>query len=160
MNSITRNFWQKSIRASPRFLQFVLLLLVFISLVACAPRVIQYKGTCAEQTEQFLDYIHTLVIGEFTPVIEDGFNLQLSSQETIKRIEELETKLSELNIPKCNKATQAVKDALLQYMLEARLFFTIMTARSIYGDVIVQLQLTKMNQAGLAFERAFEDLRK
>jgi hypothetical protein len=140
-------------------LRFVLPLLVSMLLVACGARSIAYKGTCAEQTQQFLDYIHALVIDELTPVIEDGFHSGPTA-DVMKRIETLDTRISELNTPECNTTTQAVKDALLLYILETRNYFMIVAGRAVYGEGPVQGQRTKMYEAGLAFEIAFEDLRK
>jgi ABC-type uncharacterized transport system permease subunit len=77
MNSITKKqeiILKKSIKAKLPYLRFVLPLLVIMLLVACDARSVEYKGTCAQQTQQFLDYIHSLVIDELTPVIEDGFH--------------------------------------------------------------------------------------
>jgi hypothetical protein len=128
-------------------------------LVACGARVIEYKGTCAQQTQQFSDYLHSLVIDELTPVIEDGIHSG-STAEVIKRIEELDTRISELNTPECNPRTQAVKDALRLYMLETRNYFATVAGRAVYGEGPVQGQLSKMQEAGLAFEKAFVDLRK
>ena len=64
----------KSIKAKLQYLRFVLPLLVIMLLVACGARMIEYKGTCPQQTQQFMDYIHSLVIDELTPGIDDGFN--------------------------------------------------------------------------------------
>jgi hypothetical protein len=107
-----------------------------------------------------LDYIHFLVIDELTPVIEDGFQAGPTA-DVMKRIEELlNTSISELNTPECNPKTQAVKDALLLYTLETRNYFTTVAGRAVYGEGPVQAQLSKMYEAGWAFEKAFEDLRK
>lgn len=128
-------------------------------LVACGARIIEYEGTCAQQTQQFLDYIHSLVIDELTPVIDGGFHSGPTA-DVIKRIEELDARISELNIPECNTGTQTVKDALRLYMLEARNYFSVVAGRAVYGEGPVQAQLSKMYEAGWAFEMAFEDLRK
>ena len=162
MNSITKKeeiILKKSIKAKLQYLRFVLPLLVIMLLVACGARSIAYKGTCAQQTQQFMDYIHSLVIDELTPVIDDGFNSGPTA-DVMKRIEELDTRISELNTPECNTRTQAVKDALLLYMLETRNYFMIVAGRAVYGEGPVQGQLTKMYEAGFAFEIALEDLRK
>src|SRR5574341_46395 len=162
MNSITKKqeiILKKSIRAKLQYLRFVLPLLVITLLVACGARIIEYKGTCAQQTQQFSDYIHSLVIDELTPVIDDGFNSGPTA-DVMKRIEELNTRISELNTAECNPRTQAVKDALLQYMLETRNYFMIVAGRAVYGEGPVQGQRSKMYEAGLAFETALEDLRK
>jgi hypothetical protein len=162
MNSITKKeeiILKKSIKAKLQYLRFVLPLLVSMLVVACGARIIAYKGTCAEQTQQFMDYIHSLVIDELTPVIDDGFNSGPTA-DVMKRIEELDTRISELNTPECNTRTQAVKDALLLYMLETRNYFMIVAGRAVYGEGPVQGQLTKMYEAGFAFEIALEDLRK
>jgi hypothetical protein len=162
MNSITKKqeiILKKSIKAKLQYLRFVLLFLVIMLLVACGARIIEYKGTCAQQTQQFMDYIHSLVIDELTPVIDDGFNSGPTA-DVMKRIEELDTRISELNTPECNTRTPAVKDALLLYMLETRNYFMIVAGRAVYGEGSVQGQLTKMVEAGFAFEIALEDLRK
>lgn len=162
MNSITKKreiILKKSIKAKLQYLRFVLPLLVIMLLVACGARIIEYKGTCAQQTQQFMDYLHSLVIDELTPVIEDGFNSGPTA-EVMKRIEELDTRISALNTPECNTRTQAVKDALLLYMSETRNYFMIVAGRAVYGEGPVQGQLTKMYEAGFAFEIALEDLRK
>lgn len=162
MNSITKKqeiILKKSNQAKLQSLRFVLPVLVIMLLVACGARIIEYKGTCAEQTQQFMDYIHSLVIDELTPVIDDGFHSGPTA-DVMKRIEELDTRISELNTPECNTRTQAVKDALLLYMLETRNYFMIVAGRAVYGEGQVQGQLTKMYEAGFAFEIALEDLRK
>jgi hypothetical protein len=128
-------------------------------LVACGARSIEYKATCAQQTQQFMDNLHSLVIDELNPVIQDGFKSGPTA-DVMKRIEELDTRISELNTLECNTRTQDVKDALLLYMAETRNYFTVVAGRSVYGEGQVQGQLSKMNEAGLAFEIAFEDLRK
>ena len=132
---------------------------MILLLVACDARSIAYKGTCAQQTQQFMDYIHSLVIDELTPVIEDGFKSG-STADAIKSIEDLDARVSELNTPECNTRTQAVKEALRQYMLEARNYFSTVAGRAVYGEGPVQGQLSKMVEAGLAFEIAFEDVRR
>ena len=150
---------KKSIRAKLQYLRFVPPLLVIMLLVACGARGIAYKGTCAEQTQQFMDYVHSLVIEELNPVIEDGFNSGPTA-DVMKRIEELNTRISELNTPECNPRTQAVKDALRLYMLETRNYFSVVAGRAVYGEGPVQGQLSKMYEAYLAFEIVFEDVRK
>ena len=162
MNSIAKKqeiILKKSIKAKIPYLRFVLLLLVIMLPVACRARIIEYKGTCAQQTQQFLDYIHSLVTDELTPVIEDGFHSGPTA-DVMKRIEELDTRISELNTPECNPRTQAVKDALRLYMLETRNYFTTVAGRAVYGEGQVQAHLSKMYEAGMAFERAFADVRK
>jgi len=150
---------KKSIKAKLQYLRFVLPLLVIMLLVACGVRIIEYKGTCAEQTQQFMDYIHSLVIDELTPVIEDGINSGPTA-DVMKRLEELDTRISELNTPECNTRTEAAKDALRLYMLETRNYFTIVAGRAVYGEGPVQGQWTKMYEAGFAFEITLEDLRR
>jgi len=150
---------KKPIRAKPYCLRFILLLPMMIYLVACGARNVEYKGTCAAQTQQFMDHIHSLVIDELTPVIDDGFRSGKTA-EAIKRIEELDARISRLSTPECNPRTPAVIDALRQYMLEARNYFSVVAGRSIYGEGAVQGQLSKMYEAGWAFEIALEDLRK
>ena len=150
---------KKPIQAKRPYLRFGLPFLAMIVLVACGNRSIAYKGTCAQQTQQFMDYIHSLVIDEVSPMIRDGFQ---SGQTTdvIKRLEELDAGISKLETPACNPRTPAVKDALRQYMLEVRNYFTVVAGRAVYGEGAVQGQLSKMNEAGYAFEIALEDLRK
>jgi len=162
MNSITKKqeiILKKSIKANLQSLRFVLPLLVIMLLVACDARTIEYKGTCAQQTQQFMDYIHSLVIDELTPAIKDGFKSG-STADVMKRIEELDARISKLNTPECNPRAHAVKDALRTYMLEVKNYFAVVAGRAIYGEGAVQGQLSKMNEAGLAFEIALEDLRK
>lgn len=150
---------KKSIKVKLQYFRFVLPLLVIMLLVACGAGVIEYKGTCAQQTQQFMDYIHSLVIDELTPVMDDGFNSGPTA-DVMRRIEELDTRISELNTPECNTRTQAVKDALRLYMLETRNYFMTVAGRAVYGEGSVQGQLSKMIEAGFAFEIALEDLRK
>ena len=145
--------------AKRQYLRYVLALLSIMLLAACGARAIAYKGTCAEQTQQFLDYIHSLVINELTPVIEDGFYSGPTAEVT-RRMEELDTRVSEINIPECNISTQTVKDALRLYMLETRNYFSTVAGRAVYGEGPVQGQLSKMYEAGWAFEKTFEDLRR
>ena len=162
MNSITKKqevILKKFIKAKLQYLRFALPLFVIMVLVGCGTRIVTYKGTCAQQTQQFMDYIHSLVIDELNPVIENGFHSEPTA-EVIKRIEELDTRIRELNTPECNPRTQAVKDALRLYMLETKNYFTTIAGRAVYGEGPVQGQLSKMNEAGLAFEIALEDLRK
>ena len=147
------------IKAKLQYLRLLLALAVIVLLVACDAGVIKYRGTCAEQTQQFLDYLHSLVSDELTPVIEDGFHSGPSA-DVMKRIEELDTRISQINIPECNTTTQTVKDALRLYMLEARNYFSVVAGRAVYGEGQVQAQRSKMYEAGLAFEIALEDLRK
>src|SRR5215216_6218880 len=161
MDSITKKqeiIWEKSIKAKLQYLQ-LLPLWVLMLLVACGARIIEYKGTCAEQTQQFMDYIHSLVIDELTPAIEDGFHSGPTA-DVMKKVEQLHTRISELNAPECNPRTEAVKDALLLYMVETRNYFTIVAGRAVYGEGQVQGQWTKMYEAGFAFEAALADLQK
>ena len=146
-------------KAKLSFLRFVIPALMILILAACSARGIVYQGTCAEQTQQFLDYIHALVTDELLPVINDGF-LSGPTTDVMKRIEELNTRISRLDTPECNTRTKAVKEALLVYMLETRNYFSVVAGRAVYGEGPVQGQRSKMNEAGLAFEIAFEDLRK
>lgn len=150
---------KKAIQAKLGYLRLVLPLLVIIGLVACGDRVIDYQGTCGQQTQQFLDYVHSLVIDELTPVMEDGFRWGPTADVT-KRLEQLDRRISELNTPECNPRTQAVRDALRLYMLEVRNYFTTVAGRAVYGEGQVQAHLSKMYEAGMAFERAFADVRK
>ena len=162
MNSITKKqgiILKKSIKAKLQYLRFVLPLLVMMLLVACGTRIIAYKGSCAQQTQQFMDYIHSLVIDELTPMIEDGFHSGPTADVT-KRIEELDARISEINTPECNTRTLAVKDALRQYMLEAKNYFMIVAGRAVYGEGAIQGQLSKVVEAGFAFETAIEDAQK
>jgi hypothetical protein len=78
----------------------------------------------------------------------------------MKRIVELDARVSELDTPGCNTRTLAVKDALRLYMLETRNYFSTVAGRAVYGEGPVQAQLSKMYEAGWAFEKAFTDLRK
>jgi hypothetical protein len=146
-------------KAKLHYLRFVFPLLVIILLVACGARITAYKGTCTAQTQQFMDYIHSLVVDELNPVIEDGFHSGPTA-DVMKRIAELDTRISELNTPECNTRAPAVKEALRQYMLETKNYFMIVAGRAVYGEGPVQGQLSKMQEAGLAFEIALEDLRK
>ena len=150
---------KQSLKAERPYLRFVLPSIVMMILAACNARSIAYKGTCAEQTQQFLDYIHALVIDELAPVIEDGFTLGPTA-DVMKSIEELNGKISALNTPECNTRTLAVKDALLLYMMETKNYFSVVAGRAVYGEGPVQGQRSRMNEAGQAFEIAFEDLRK
>ena len=162
VNLITRKqeiILKKPVEAKRQSLRFVLPLLVIMFLIACDARIIEYKGTCAQQTQQFLDYIHSLVIDELTPVIDDGFHSGPTA-DVIKSIEKLDARLSQLNTPECNTRTHAVKEALRLYMLEARNYFTVVAGRAVYGEGPVQGQLSKMYEAGWAFEIAFEELRR
>jgi hypothetical protein len=162
MNSTTKKqeiLLKKSIQAKRHYLRFVLPLLAMMVLAACDTRIIAYQGTCAQQTQQFLDYIHSLVIDELTPVINDGFHSGPSPDIT-KRLEQLDTRVSEINTPECNPRTQAVKDALRLYMLETRNYFSTVAGRAVYGEGPVQGQLSKMVEAGFAFEEIFADIRK
>ena len=128
-------------------------------LMACGARSVVYKGTCAQQTQQFLDYIHSLVIDELTPAIDDGFKFGPTAQ-VMKRIEELDARISELHTPECNTRTPAVKDALRLYIVETKNYFSVVAGRTLYGEGQVQAQLSKMGEAGLAFEIVFEDVQK
>jgi hypothetical protein len=128
-------------------------------LTACGPRDIGYTGTCAQQTQQFLDHVHSLVIDEITPVIDDGFKSGPTT-DLMKKIETLNAEISELSTPECNPKTQSVKDALGDYMIEVREYFSTVAGRSLYGEGPVQGQLSKMYEAGLALEIALEDVRK
>jgi hypothetical protein len=162
MNSITKKqeiVLKKSIKAKLQYLRFVLPLLVMMLLVACGTRIIAYKGSCAQQTKQFMDYMHSLVIDELNPVIADGFNSGPTA-DVIKRFEQLDSRVFELNTPECNTRTLAVKDALRQYMLEAKNYFMIVAGRAVYGEGQVQGQLSKVVEAGFAFETALEDAQK
>ena len=150
---------KESMKAKLRSLRSVLTLLVIMILAACSARGLVYKGTCAEQTQQFLDYIHALVRDELLPVIDDGF-ISGPTTEVTKRLEDLNTRISRLDTPECNTRTKAVKEALLVYMVETRNYFSVVAGRAVYGEGPVQGQRSKMNEAGLAFEIAFEDLRK
>jgi hypothetical protein len=149
----------QSIKTNLRYLRLVLPLLVSMLPAACDDRIIRYQGTCAQQTQQFMDYVHSVVINEVNPVIEDGFKSG-PSEEITKRIEHLDTRVSKINTPECNPGAPAVKDALRQYMLEAKNYFNVVAGRAIYGEGAVQAQLSTMYEAGLAFEIALEDLRK
>ena len=162
MNSITKkqeNILKKSIKAKLQYLRFVLPLLVIMLLVACGTRIIAYKGSCAQQTQQFMDYMYSLEIDELNPVIEDAFHSGPTA-DVIKRFEQLDSRVFELNTPECNTRTLAVKDALRQYILEAKNYFMTVAGRAVYGEGQVQGQLSKVVEAGFAFEIALEDLQK
>ena len=151
---------KKSMKAKLQNVRFVIPLLMGLLLVACDARTIKYKGNCGQQTQQFMDYLHSLVIDELNPVIADGF-YSGSSEDAIKRIEKLDARVSELNTPECNSIrAEAVKDALRIYMLETRNYFSTVAGRAVYGEGQVQGQLSKMLEAGWEFEIALEDLRK
>ncbi len=160
MNSITKQviILNKFIKAKPQYLRLVLPVLAIVLLVACGTQVIEYKGTCAQQTQQFLDYIYSLVTDELTPAIDDGFHSGPTA-DVMKRIDELDARTSELNTPECNARTQAVKDALRLYISETRNYFMVVAGRAVYGEGQVQGQWSKMSEAGLAFEMAFADAR-
>src|SRR5688572_6761677 len=162
MNSIIKKqeiILKKAIEAKLQYIRFVLPLLVIMLLVACGARIIEYKGTCAQQTQQFMDHIHSLVIDDLNPVIDDGLNSGPTA-DVMKRLEELDTRISALSTPECNTRTQAAKDALRLYMLETRNYFMVVAGRAVYGEVQVQGQLSKVYEAGFAFEIALEDLQK
>ncbi len=148
-----------SAKAKLRYLRSVIPILTMMSLAACTARGIAYRGTCAQQTQQFLDYIYSLVMDELTPVIDDGF-FAGPSADTMKRLQELDTRVSELNTPECNPRTQAVIEALRVYMLETRNYFSTVAGRAVYGEGPVQAQLSRMYEAGLEFEKSFADVRK
>jgi hypothetical protein len=150
---------KKAIQATPGYLRLVLPLLMIMGLAACGGRIIDYQGTCGQQTQQFLDYVHSLVIDELTPVMEEGFRSGPTADIT-KSLEQLDRRISELNTPECNPRTQAVRDALRLYVLEVRNYFTTVAGRAVYGEGQVQAHLSKMYEAGMAFERAFADVRK
>ena len=162
MNSITSKpeiTLNKSIKANLHYLKFVLPLVAVLLLAACSAQIIEYRGTCAQQTQQFMDYTHSLVIDELTPAIKDGFKSG-STADVMKRIEELDARISKLDTPECNTRTPAVKDALRLYVLETRDYFRVVAGRAVYGEGPVQGQWTKMYEAGFAFEEALADLRK
>ena len=162
MISITKEreiILKKPIQVKLHYLRFVLPFLAMMVLVACGDRNLAYKGTCAQQTQQFMDYVHSLVIDDLTPVMRDGFKSGQTA-EAIKKLEKLDAEASKLKTPECNPRTPAVKDALRQYMLEVKNYFSVVAGRAIYGEGAVQGQLSKMNEAGLAFEVVLEDLRK
>jgi hypothetical protein len=162
VNSITNQpetISKKRIKAKPYYLRLVLPSLVLVLLAACGTRLIEYKGTCAQQTQQYLDYIYSLVVDELTPLTEEGFRSGPTAQ-VMKKIDELDTRVSQLDTPECNPRTEAVKDALRLYIIETRNYFTVVAGRAVYGEGQVQGQLSKMQEAGLAFELAFADARK
>jgi hypothetical protein len=139
--------------------RFIRSLLAILFLTACGARNVGYKGTCAQQTQQFLDSVHSFVVDEITPAIDDGFKSGPTAH-VMKKIETLNGKISELEPPECNPKTQAVKDALGDYMIEVREYFSTVAGRDLYGEGPVQGQLSKMYEAGLALEIALEDVRK
>lgn len=139
----------------PVFLYLAALLL----LVACSDRLITYEGNCGQQTQQFTDYVRAFVIDRLNPVINEGLDSSPAS-DVVKKLEELDARASEINVPECNPRTQVVKDALRFYMLETKNYFSTVAGRAVYGEGPVQAQLSKMYEAGLAFEIAFADVRK
>jgi hypothetical protein len=149
----------KVMRARPAYAGFILAILGMVLLAACDAGLIQYKGTCSQQTQQFMDYVHSMAVDELNPLIADGFKTGPTA-DVMKRIDDLNTKISEINTPECNTKTQIVKDAFLLYMVETRNYFTVVMGRAVYGDGSVQAQFAKMSDAALAFEIALEDLRK
>lgn len=149
----------KTIQAKLRYLRLVLPLVVSMVLAACAARIIQYQGNCGQQTQQFLDHIHALVRDEISPVLEDGYRSGPSA-DVMRRISALDQKISDINTPECNARTEAVKDSLRLYLLEARNYFTTVAGRAVYGEGQVQGHLSKLVEAGLAFEKAFVDVQK
>ena len=150
---------ERSGQAKLHCLRLVLPLLMGILLTSCSNRVVEYKVTCAQQTQQFMDNIHSVVVNELNPVIKDGFKSGPSAEIT-ERIEKLDARVSKINTPKCNPRAPAVKEALRQYMLETKKYFETVAGRAVYGEGSVQGQLSKMSDAGWAFEVALEDLRK
>jgi hypothetical protein len=82
------------------------------------------------------------------------------SADVTKRLEELDARINELNVPRCNSRAKVVKEALRQYMLETRNYFSTVAGRSVYGEGPVQGQWTKMYEAGYSFEMSLEDLQK
>ena len=162
MNSITGNqeiLLKKSTKAKPACFRLVFPLWMILLLAACGDPVIAYKGSCIAQTQQFTDYIYSFVIDELNPVITDGMHSGPSADVT-KRLEELDARINELNVPRCNSRAKVVKEALRQYMLEARNYFSTVAGRSVYGEGPVQGQWTKMYEAGYSFEMSLEDLQK
>lgn len=138
--------------------RFVPLFVIFL-LVGCSLRPAAYDGSCAEQTHQFLDDIHAMVIDDLAPVIDAGFESELNP-DLVEQIEKLDARVSQMNAPACNPRTQAVKDTLRLYMLETKNYFTTVAGRAVYGEGPVQAQLSKMNEAGTDFEVAFADVLK
>ena len=134
-----------------------------MSLVACdtssGTRLIKYKGTCSQQTQQFMDYVHSVAVDELNPLIVDGYQSGLTT-DFMKRIDQLNTKINDINTPECNPKTEDVKDLLILYMRETKSYFTVMIGRAAYGEGSVQAQFAKMSEAAQAFEIALEDLRK
>jgi hypothetical protein len=146
-------------RAKLQLLRFVLPSLGILLLVACDGRTIRYQGNCGQQSQQFMDYIYGLVVEELNPAIDDGLNSG-SNADVIERIEELDIRISQLNTPACNPKTQAARDALRLYLLETKNYFSTVAGRAVYGEGAVQGQQSKMYEAFLAFEIAFEDVRR
>ena len=154
---------KKPIQTRLPYLRFVLPFLVLISLVACSvgteTRLINYKGTCSQQTQQFMDYVHSLAVDELNPLIVDGYQSGPTT-DFMKRIDALNTKINDINTPECNPRAEGVKDALILYMRETKSYFTVMLGRAAYGEGSVQAQFAKMSEAAQAFEITLEDLRK
>lgn len=138
--------------------RLALLIAIFL-LAGCRARPVAYRGSCAEQTHQFLDDIHSIVIDDLAPVIDAGFESDLNPG-VIEQIEKLDARVSQMNTPACNPRTETVKDTLRLYMLETKNYFTTVAGRAVYGEGPVQAQLSKMNEAGAAFELAFADVLK
>lgn len=140
-------------------IRVVLLLAAVTVLVGCTARSAAYEGSCAQQTQQFLDDIHSLVLEELRPVIDQGFDSERPAN-VIAQIEKLDATVSQIDTPVCNPKTQAVKDTLRLYMLESKNYFSTVAGRAVYGEGPVQAQLSKMYEAGTAFEVAFANVRK
>lgn len=150
---------KRSITARWRVLCVALPVLMSLVLAACGARNAAYQGTCAQQTQQFMDSVHALVVDELNPVIEEGVQSG-DNAETIKKISDLDSRVSQMETPECNQKAPAVLDALRLYLSETRNYFSVIAGRAVYGEGSVQGQLSKMVEAGYAFEIALEDLRK
>lgn len=137
----------------------VLPFLVILFLAACGALKTEYQGSCTQQTQQFMDTMHSLEINELNPLIEDGFHSGPTA-DVMTRLEELNKRINEADAPECNPRAKAVKDAFLLYMLEVKNYFSTVTGRAVYGEGAIQAQRAKMSEAGQAFEIALEDMRK
>ena len=76
---------KRSTPARRRVLRVALPVLMSLVLAACGARNTTYQGTCAQQTQQFMDYVHALVVDELNPVIEEGVQSG-DNAETIQKI--------------------------------------------------------------------------
>ncbi len=154
-----KNILSRSIEGRRRYLWLVLSFLALALLAACNVRALGFKGTCEDQTKQFLADVRSLVIDDLNPVIVDGFKVGPTA-DVMKRLDEVNSKAYALDTLQCNPGTKHVKDELLLYLLETKNYFNVVAGRIVYGEGSVQAQLSKMSEAGLDFEIAYDDLRR